>query len=418
MAHPTEVEKMLSLVASGAVALWLETTGTTLPPPRSLSPLLEAPGLAFSTDTDPPAQQLVDRYVRRLSSRGFAPENQGLWLQAGTRVLASHRGTVPLPAASITKVATSLVALETWGGDRTFETAFYGTGTLNNGTLDGDLAIAGGGDPMFVWEDAIAVAIELQRQGIQRVSGDLRVGSTFSMNFKDDPIAAGTLLERAFDARQWTPDLENAYKRLSANSAKPLPKPQLDILGEVRSADDNPSVGRLLYRHRSRPLLTLLKQMNVYSNNVMAETLATQLGGGATVARRAARLAGVPPTEIQLVNGSGLGQNNRISPRAACALFAAIQRRLAADGRTVADVFPVSGRDGGTLEDRRIPKGAIVKTGTLWNVSALAGAIPTRDLGLVWFAAIDGGEDYVIPFRRAQDEFLDRLVAQYGDEVM
>lgn len=408
---------MLSLVASGALALWLETMGATLPPRRSRPPLLEAPGLTFSIDEDPPAQQILDGYLQRLSSQGLVPENQGIWLQAGTRVLASHRGTVPRPAASITKVATSLVALETWGSDRTFETSFSAIGTLDNGTLDGDLAIAGGGDPMFVWEDAIAVAIALQRQGIQRVAGNLIVGGRFSMNFKDDPTTAGTLLKQAFDERQWTPDLENAYKRLSAKSPTPVPKPQLEILGEVRPVNENTPVGRFLHRHRSRPLLTLLKQMNVHSNNVMAETLATQLGGGAIVARRAARLAGVPPTEIQLVNGSGLGQDNRISPRAACALFAAIQRRLAVDGLTVADVFPVSGQDVGTLEDRHLPKGAIVKTGTLWNVSALAGAVPTGDRGLVWFAAINGGEDYVIPFRRAQDEFLDRLVAQYS-EVM
>ncbi|MGC9502757.1 D-alanyl-D-alanine carboxypeptidase [Baaleninema sp.] len=406
---------MLSLVASGTLALWLETTGMSLPSRRSLSPLFEAPGLTFSRQGDPPSQEILDRYLQRLSSRGIAADNQGIWLQTGTRVLASHRGTVPRPAASITKVATSLVALETWGVDRTFDTSVYTVGSLDNGILDGDLTVVGGGDPLFVWEDAIAVALALHRQGIQEITGDLIVEGAFSMNGKDDPTTAGTLLKQAFDEAQWTPAIRDAYQRLATPSSETAAPPQLAILGEIRPGKAEGSAGNLRYRHRSQPLRSLLKLMNVYSNNAMAEMLATQLGGGATVARRAAGLAGVPPAEIQLVNGSGLGQDNRISPRAVCALFAAIQRRLAADGLTVADVFPVSGLDVGTLEDRRIPKGAIVKTGTLWNVSALAGAIPTGDRGWVWFAIINSGEDFVLPFRQAQDEFLDRLATQYSD---
>ena len=54
------------------------------------------------------------------------------------------------------------------------------------------------------------------------------------------------------------------------------------------------------------------------------------------------------------------------------------------------DFFPVAGRDRtGTMVDRNIPYGITVKTGTLWEVSALAGMIPTAERGPIWFAIIN-----------------------------
>jgi serine-type D-Ala-D-Ala carboxypeptidase/endopeptidase (penicillin-binding protein 4) len=81
---------------------------------------------------------------------------------------------------------------------------------------------------------------------------------------------------------------------------------------------------------------------------------------------------------------------------------------------SVTDVFPVSGRDkNGTMYARHMPIGSAIKTGTLNTVSALAGVIPTRDRGLVWFAIINRGTD-VDGFRKQQDAFLQRLVQQWG----
>ena len=38
-----------------------------------------------------------------------------------------------------------------------------------------------------------------------------------------------------------------------------------------------------------------------------------------------------------------------------------------------------------------MPTATVMKTGTLNDVSALAGVMPTRDRGLVWFAIINRG---------------------------
>ncbi|HBK64038.1 MAG TPA: D-alanyl-D-alanine carboxypeptidase, partial [Cyanobacteria bacterium UBA11166] len=81
----------------------------------------------------------------------------------------------------------------------------------------------------------------------------------------------------------------------------------------------------------------------------------------------------------------------------------------------IADVFPLSGRDkNGTMHGRKMPLGTAMKTGTLREVSALAGAIPTRDRGLVWFAIINRGND-IPKFRAQQDEILSKLTQQWGN---
>jgi len=137
------------------------------------------------------------------------------------------------------------------------------------------------------------------------------------------------------------------------------------------------------------------------------------LGGAKVVQQQATWAAGVPAAELQLVNGSGLGVANQMSPRAACAMMQAIARNLQTTGLTIADLFPVSGRDKGTVEHRHIPRSAVVKTGSLDTVIALAGAIPTRDRGLVWFAIINRGTDWD-SLRAQQDLFLQKLVQRWG----
>jgi len=73
----------------------------------------------------------------------------------------------------------------------------------------------------------------------------------------------------------------------------------------------------------------------------------------------------------------------------------------------------VAGRDRrGTMQTRRIPVATVVKTGTLNDVSALAGVMPTRARGLVWFAIVNRGTD-VVGLRAKQDSLLQHLLHQW-----
>jgi len=350
----------------------------------------------------------VQGYLKRLSAKGMLEGTQAVWMQSGIMPLVSNEGTVPVPGASLTKIATSLASLQTWGPTFQFETRLSAVGQIQNGVLQGDLVVEGGGDPLFVWEEAIAIGNALNKMGISRVAGNLVIVGNFWMNYESNPLVAGELLRAGLNSAIWPPGVDGLYYKMPPGTKMP----RVAIAGDILTKKSVPP-SRLLLKRRSLPLAEILKQMNIYSDNDLAQMLADAVGGAKVVQQQTAWAAGVPPSEIQLINGSGLGEENRISPRAVCAMLQAIQRYLQPTNLTVADLFPVSGRDRGTLEHRHLPLGTVAKTGTLDHVIALAGAIPTRDRGLVWFAIVNRGSDWD-GLRNEQDLFLQKLVKDWG----
>jgi serine-type D-Ala-D-Ala carboxypeptidase/endopeptidase (penicillin-binding protein 4) len=227
------------------------------------------------------------------------------------------------------------------------------------------------------------------------------------MNFEDDPRTSGNLLKQGLNAQLWSSAVENQYRTLPRGTARS----QITIRGAVKVMPSlpNQTQTKTLINYPSAPLATILKKMNMYSNNAMAEMLASSVGGASAVKQKVMQATGIPSAEIQLVNGSGLGVANRISPRAICAMFMAIDLSLQAQRMSVADVFFVAGQDLGVAQDRSIPRNSVIKTGTLANVSSLGGAITTPKRGRVWFAIINRGDD-IEGFRNGQDALLQRLM--------
>jgi serine-type D-Ala-D-Ala carboxypeptidase/endopeptidase (penicillin-binding protein 4) len=366
---------------------------------------------------DPAAKAIVSGYLSGLSAAGYASERQGVWVAAGQFPVAQYQGDVPRSAASITKVATTLATLSTWGPMYRFETLVGWQGSLKDGVVNGNLIIEGGNDPFFVWEEAIALANSLQQLGIREVTGNLIVTGNFTMNFETSPATSGQLLKQALNSAEWDYAVEQAHAAMGAGIARPT----LKINGQVQSAPGslkNQANGWLI-RHNSLPLVAVLKAMNIYSNNAMAEQLANAVGGPEAVMQKVEEIAGVAPAEISLSNGSGLGEENQMSPRAAVVMLQKIQYLLRssagenAQNFTISDIFPIAGADGGTVEDRGIPKNAVVKTGTLAVVSALAGALPTQKKGVVWFSLLNYG-DGLDGLRSRQDQVISDLERQWG----
>ncbi|MDB9312226.1 D-alanyl-D-alanine carboxypeptidase [Spirulina sp. CS-785/01] len=401
--------KSLSLSLLGIWGLSFNFGGVPSPQIEELLQWQEVAFFQLPAEPDPAAEKIVNNYLNRLKARGLAANEQGIWLQSGMTRLATQNGKIPDSAASLTKIATTLAAVKTWGLEHRFETVISTSGTVNNGVLEGDLVIQGGSDPFFVWEEAIALGNALNELGIRQVTGNLMITGDFYMNFKTNPQTAGQLLKLAFDREQWTPAVSQQYYRMPPGT----PQPRLKINGSVVTQGNAPQ-GRVLVRRQSMSLANILKQMNIFSNNVMAEALAEAVGGAEKVSRLAAEAADVPPEEIQLINGSGLGLANRISPHGAVAMLMALERELDAQSWGVGDLFPVSGRDQqGTMQNRAFPPHTVIKTGTLRGVSALAGVVPTRDRGLVWFALVNQGWD-IVELRAQQDKLLQEIAQTWG----
>jgi D-alanyl-D-alanine carboxypeptidase/D-alanyl-D-alanine-endopeptidase (penicillin-binding protein 4) len=401
---------VLELISSGLLSLWLETAGVEASASRSPLPPPDAWGVAVP-QTNLEVNRTIDAYLKALEGAGMQRQDQGLWLQADITGLGSHQGMEVRRAASITKLATTLAVLDALSVDWAIETTVLVRGEVEDGTLYGQLMVSGDRDPFFVYEEALELGNALQEAGIDRVVGEILVEGDVMLEGEDDPEKVATMLRRTWSPENWTPEIESAYLRMT----KGTPRPEIPVRRDRRRGKSN-RLGEPepVIVHRSLSAIGLLKHMNVYSDNILAQELADRVGTPEEIAARVAQLARVPATEIQLADGSGLDRNNQISPRAACAILAAIQRHLWPHGLTVGDVLPIFGLDGGTMEDRSMPANATAKTGTLWDTSALAGVFPTRDRGLVWFAIFNEGEDYTLNFREQQDTLLRALEQYWG----
>lgn len=76
-----------------------------------------------------------------------------------------------LPPASVAKIVTAAYALETLGPDHRFATRILARGNVVGGTLHGDLALVGGGDPTLDSDALGDLAAALGASGITAVAG-------------------------------------------------------------------------------------------------------------------------------------------------------------------------------------------------------------------------------------------------------
>jgi D-alanyl-D-alanine carboxypeptidase/D-alanyl-D-alanine-endopeptidase (penicillin-binding protein 4) len=275
-----------------------------------------------------------------------------------------------------------------------------------------------------VWEDAQALAHTLNKMGIKQISGNLQIVGNFAMNYQRDPQKAGELLKQGLSGATLAQSLTAAQLKdvnviqAQTNKLASLGKFQVKIAGSVLVAPEMPQNAEVIIKHRSLSLLDIIREMNIYSNNEIAQMLADSVGGHEQVMQITTNLAGFMPGEIQLINGSGLGVQNQIAPHAASQIFRAIHRLARPQNLTVADLFPASGTDSkGSMLDRKMPVGTTVKTGTLNEVSALTGALPTRDRGLVWFTIINRGTQ-IPQLRQQQDRLLQTLQTNWGQPTL
>ncbi|HKL68457.1 D-alanyl-D-alanine carboxypeptidase/D-alanyl-D-alanine endopeptidase [Salibaculum sp.] len=91
-------------------------------------------------------------------------------MDTGTPI-ASVASDAPLPPASVTKALTSLYALELLGGDHRFTTRVLASGPVRDGLVQGDLVLAGGGDPTLTTDHLADLVGELAAQGITGITG-------------------------------------------------------------------------------------------------------------------------------------------------------------------------------------------------------------------------------------------------------
>jgi serine-type D-Ala-D-Ala carboxypeptidase/endopeptidase (penicillin-binding protein 4) len=347
-------------------------------------------------------QGLPDRLSAILRPAGAHAGAYVMDATSGSELFTSHGEDRKAPA-SVEKVYTTSTALRRYGSTGTLDTSVVSAAGLGaDGTLGGDLVLKGGGDPTFgsrafarrtYGGDASveSLAEKLRAAGVRRVQGDVLGDESAWDSFRGVPDKGlgrvnpyvGPLSALSFD-RDLTPGGGSYVLRPAAYAAdklvRALKAQGISVAGGAR-AGTAPSGARTLVTVSSPPMSALVGLTNRPSDNYLAESLAKGLGArfgpggstaaGANVVQQTVGADGAHPT---VVDGSGLSRSDQTSAHDVVRVLDGV--RDDPEGAAFRASLPVAGRSG-TLRSRMRGTAAAgrcqAKTGTLSNVSALAG---------------------------------------------
>jgi serine-type D-Ala-D-Ala carboxypeptidase/endopeptidase (penicillin-binding protein 4) len=356
-----------------------------------------------------PAQALAGAKERIAA---LAPSGLVLVLDENGNELIAQHPDQPFVPASVTKIVTAWLAMETLGGAHHFETSFF----LDDKRV---LYVRGGGDPFLISEELAPLAQELVAAiGTEPITGivldasyypsDLTIpgiedttesydalNSALAVNF--NTVAATRRGNTVVSAEEQTPITPLAIREFKARGPKgggrislsKDPAVSLKYAGELIAAFIERAGGSVkgdiktgnvppglqpIYVHSSPPLTRILASLLLGSNNYIANQVFLEIGGqrfggpvslekSLKVANEKLAASGLAES-IHLEEGSGISRGNHFTARGLAKvldLFAPYIRLL-------------HGHDGGTN-----------KTGTMSGVRTLAGYADTKDHGQVRF---------------------------------
>ncbi|EBA01899.1 D-alanyl-D-alanine carboxypeptidase/D-alanyl-D-alanine-endopeptidase [Rhodobacterales bacterium HTCC2150] len=91
------------------------------------------------------------------------------------KVLEVLNPVLQLPPASVAKAITALYAWENLGPGHRFSTRVLSEGQTNNGVVQGDIMLVGGGDPTLDTDGLFDMAAKMKKGGVRGLSGKFKV---------------------------------------------------------------------------------------------------------------------------------------------------------------------------------------------------------------------------------------------------
>lgn len=335
-------------------------------------------------------------------------------------VNAAHR----MRPASCQKVVTAVTALHFLGGDYQLRTEFRLTGKVAGGTLQGDLRVVGGMDPLVTTDELLQAAATLRRQaGIDSIAGAVVLDTSMREDtpmgwgwcWDDDygPLSALMVDGKAVFEQKWSEAMEKAGIRTTSASS---------LKGEKQKASTGgASAGSVAFTIRhgvDQLLLPMMKE----SNNIFAECLFYQTAastgkkgaGHKQAAQRTDELLrriGLDPSPYKVADGSGLSLYDYASAEMLVALLGHAWRTESIRGHLLASL-PVAGVDG-TLQKRmkgtQAEGNVRAKTGTVTGIVSLCGFLTAANGHTLAFAIINQGIQSSAMGRTWQDKVCQEL---------
>lgn len=308
--------------------------------------------------------------------------------------------------ASVSKLITSLWAVESLGPDYQYPTKFFLKGKK--------LHIEGSLDPVFSSRKLFFLLAQLNSLGIDELEEitfdeNLRIYTKAERYIGEilniTPARTAANLKDFWNTPGWQ-KLIPAYQEFvrttpqSIRDSLQIPENYTDLqlkVGSVRAVNEMPFKGDG-YLHLSPAIERYLKFTNIQSNNYIADQTFAKLGGEAGFDKYFSEIAeeldkdhkenrvGYKDEEptVKMFSGSGLDSKRggaRVDNYANCSMVTSMIERmdhiLNENQLHLSKVVAVPGTDGGTFRKRlkspRLNKTFVAKTGTLYHTSALAG---------------------------------------------
>ncbi len=323
-------------------------------------------------------------------------------------VLFSHNEDILFTPASLTKIFTLLVALETFDEEQyAYPTSFYFSSTTS-GEINGDLYVVGSGDPTQSPDVIRKIADALvQKYGIRYISGDIVLDNSKFLPeeflgrgwmWDDKNPLIGALTVTGYKVKEKQNSYFNTMPLLWGKIfSQELSKKGVKIEGNVRIRKAQEGL-RVKYIYYSDTLEKMLAYMMKKSDNQSAENIFRTLAltgnpdGVSTIARAISSLEEVIDTTLGLkwgkdyilVDGCGLSEYNLTTPAHLVKAIIYLYRKY---DFKILDYF-ANTKEKGTLKVR-LPFQVWGKTGTLSSASALAGLLETKNKRWIVFCLME-----------------------------
>jgi D-alanyl-D-alanine carboxypeptidase/D-alanyl-D-alanine-endopeptidase (penicillin-binding protein 4) len=335
--------------------------------------------------------------------------------------------------ASVSKLLTSLWALETKGINYRYETKLFIKGS--------HLHLVGSFDPFMSNEKMLFLISQLNTLGythFDKITFDknIQINPNAQTHTDEYPLITrdsnGKYIKQYFNTSTWSKLFKAEYDRLAslAKKDKFLKEVQFSV-DAVEFSEKNPMLNQDESLNEDVKVLTLaspelfkyLKETNVKSNNYSSHTIFKDLGGAASFEKFLAERFSLTSDKIKLYNGSGLPttiEGKRYDNYATCAIMTDLINELKESserqGRGIDDVVAVPGNDQGTFRNRLnssdYKNTFVAKTGTLMHTSTLAGALSTKN-GFSFFGVFNQTTD-IISAKSVQNEMVASLMSEMG----
>lgn len=320
-----------------------------------------------------------------------------------------------LRPASTMKLLTAITALDCLGADYPLRTSLYYQGAVNGRTLEGDVFLVGGMDPMFDDSDMGIFVEAVCRMGVDTIRGRIVSDTSFK---EENLLGEGWCWDD--DNPPLTPLLVSRKDEFASRFVSQLRDKGLVVEAPCTSGVLPRDV--LLISARSHRLKEVLVPMMKESDNLYAEALFFQIAASSGVRpakaaharqiiKRMVGKSGVSGVPYRVADGSGLSLYNYVTPELMVSML-----RYAYQHRDIISYLrpslPVAGADG-TLKKRMgdtCARGRVqAKTGTVAGISSLAGYCMAANGHQLAFCIINQGVMKHADGRTFQDKVCEAL---------